>query len=83
MRSLDNINLENSYAQDGKDFIFTDDDFKKISSKIYTLAGIVLRPEKKGMVYARLLKRIKELNIASFSDYLSYLNTMNRKKLFI
>ncbi|CAO4834204.1 MAG: Chemotaxis protein methyltransferase [Holosporales bacterium] len=56
------------------EFEFTDYDFQVISEKIHSLCGIVLKLEKKSMVYARLSRRLRELKIASFREYLEYLN---------
>ncbi|MBP9753098.1 MAG: protein-glutamate O-methyltransferase [Proteobacteria bacterium] len=55
------------------EYDFTQDDFDQIQKKIHTLCGIVLRPEKKSMVYARLIKRLKALSLNSFKEYLHYL----------
>ncbi len=52
-----------------KEFPFTDADFKDISQRVMGLTGIVLRDEKKTLVYSRLAKRLRALQLSSFSDY--------------
>lgn len=53
----------------------TDADFYRIRDIIYQQAGIVLASHKKDMVYNRLLRRIRELKLRSFSQYLQLLET--------
>ncbi len=48
-------------------------DFAKLSSFIYELCGIKMPDSKKIMVEARLRKRLKELNMKSYSQYCEYL----------
>jgi len=48
-------------------------DFQKISALIYQRAGIVLAAHKQEMVYNRLLRRVRALNLANFSQYIQYL----------
>lgn len=49
-------------------------DFLSIKNRIKNYAGIDLSSGKKTMVYNRLSKRIKVLNLNSFEEYLSLLN---------
>lgn len=63
------------------EFEFTDYDFQVISGKIHSLCGIVLKIEKKSMVYARLSRRLRELKIASFREYLDYLNLHENEEI--
>ncbi|WKX25356.1 protein-glutamate O-methyltransferase CheR [Tatumella ptyseos] len=48
-------------------------DFQKISALIYQRAGIVLAAHKQEMVYNRLLRRVRALNLTNFSQYIQYL----------
>lgn len=57
-------------APDEREFAFTDHDFTYICRLIYERTGIHLRPEKREMVYGRLVKRLRALQLSRFSDYL-------------
>lgn len=50
----------------------TDSLFKKFSSLVFDNTGIFLKPEKKELLNARLGKRLRQCNIASFKDYYDY-----------
>jgi len=52
--------------------ILTDRDFNKFSAFIYDICGIKLPPIKKTMLSARLQKRLRRLNLSSYSAYLDY-----------
>lgn len=45
----------------------------KISALIYQRAGIVLTSQKKDMVFNRLSRRLRELNLSRFDEYISLL----------
>lgn len=65
-----------SFVGDGqKEFAFTEHDFNDIISRIYRLAGIVLQSHKKDMVYGRLARRLRVLDMNSFAEYLNYLDS--------
>lgn len=53
------------------DFLFTDRDFQRIAGLIGAHAGIVLSEIKKDLVYGRLVKRLRQLGLQSFSDYIT------------
>lgn len=53
----------------------TDQEFQKFSSFIYDVCGIKLPFNKKTMLSARLNKRLRQMSIASFSDYFNYVMT--------
>jgi len=55
------------------EFAFTADDFKRISSLMYQRAGVCLPPNKAEMVYNRLSKRLRALELTTFSAYLEHL----------
>ncbi len=54
-------------------FPFTSDDFHRIRSLIYRVAGISLAPSKKDLVYSRLARRLRVRQIDSFSAYIRLL----------
>ncbi|MGK7397117.1 MAG: CheR family methyltransferase [Candidatus Cyclobacteriaceae bacterium M3_2C_046] len=49
------------------------EEFKRLSVFINTGYGIKMPPEKKTMLQCRLQKRLRELNMSSFSDYCDYI----------
>jgi len=51
----------------------SEQDFSEFSKFIYTEYGIKMPPIKKTMLQGRLLKRIRELKMTSFTDYKNYL----------
>lgn len=51
----------------------TDDDFKVLVTLVHEKLGIVLASHKKSMVYRRLSKRLSELNMQSFGEYIKFL----------
>ncbi len=55
----------------------TDRDFQKVSKLIYKLCGINLKEGKKALVRARLIKRLRALNIESIRKYIKYLESKN------
>lgn len=48
-------------------------EFDEVASLVFSQAGIVLGPEKRSMVMARLLKRLKARSITSVEEYLKLL----------
>lgn len=63
-----------------REFEFTDEDFKDISQKLTKLSGIVLRQNKHDMVYGRLARRLRLLDINSFPEYRAYLESSEGKE---
>ena len=51
------------------DFEMSDRDFKDIAAMLYADAGIYMPESKTTLVYSRLVKRLRALNLASFRDY--------------
>lgn len=60
-------------TQGKREFVFTSADFDKIRTLIYDHAGISLAPVKADMVYSRLARRLRALNLADFQSYLDFL----------
>ena len=58
-----------------RDFEFSEKDFKYIRDLISDHTGIVLAEHKVDMVYGRLTRRLRELNLTSFDNYLSNLES--------
>jgi len=52
-----------------------DKELEKVSQLIYQRAGIVLSSQKRDMVYNRLSRRLRELKLTHFSEYLSRLES--------
>ncbi len=50
----------------------SDEEFKKLSEFIYNEYGIRMPPVKKVMLQSRLQKRLRELGITSFKEYVNY-----------
>lgn len=62
-----------------REFHFTRDDFDQVRKLIYAHAGISLAPIKQDMVYSRLARRLRALNLSNFQDYLHYLQSGNNE----
>jgi hypothetical protein len=59
--------------QEEREFLFTRDDFVRIKSLIYRHAGISLSDAKTDMVYSRIGRRLRALDMQSFKHYLDAL----------
>ncbi|QCU90426.1 CheR family methyltransferase [Thiomicrorhabdus sediminis] len=59
-----------------REFDFQEKDFQRIKNIVYDFAGIDLNDSKKNLVYNRLSKRIRFLNLSSFSSYIDYVDKM-------
>jgi chemotaxis protein methyltransferase CheR len=66
-------NLSASSAGRAREFVFTTADFDQVRKLIYAHAGISLAPIKQDMVYSRLARRLRALNLDTFQQYLNYL----------
>lgn len=53
------------------EFAFTDADFGRVRALIHRHAGIALNASKRSMAYSRLARRVRELRLGSFGDYLA------------
>ena len=63
----------NAVADAGREFAFSAEHFRLISERVYRFSGIRLPEGKREMVYARLARRLRSLGLASFDDYLRFL----------
>lgn len=59
----------------GKEFPFGAADFKRVRDMIYKKAGIALADSKHEMVYSRLSRRLRALNLETFTQYLDILES--------
>ncbi|RED54073.1 CheR family methyltransferase [Aestuariispira insulae] len=64
---------EKKALETDREFHFTDADFHKLSKMVYERTGIVLKDHKKNMVYGRISRRLRQLDLDQFKDYLSLL----------
>jgi chemotaxis protein methyltransferase CheR len=56
-----------------REFAFSDLDFRSLSQLAYEHAGIVLPESKRNLVYGRLSRRLRTLELPSFREYREYL----------
>ncbi|MBL4894690.1 MAG: protein-glutamate O-methyltransferase CheR [Emcibacter sp.] len=56
-----------------REFEWRDQDYKFLAALLHEKTGIVLNENKKEMMYGRLVRRLRKLNIKSFGDYCNYL----------
>lgn len=63
--------------REAREFEFTRDDFVRIKSLIYRHAGISLSDAKTDMVYSRIGRRLRALDMHSFKQYLDTLEHRN------
>ncbi len=56
-----------------REFEWRDQDFEFLANLLYEKTGIVLNEKKKEMMYGRLVRRLRALDIKSFADYCDYL----------
>ncbi|OUS23330.1 chemotaxis protein CheR ['Osedax' symbiont bacterium Rs2_46_30_T18] len=67
-----------------REFCFTDAHFKRVKTVLYAHAGIVLANNKQDMAYNRLVRRIRDLNLQNFDQYLEDIESdVNEFSLFI
>jgi chemotaxis protein methyltransferase CheR len=55
-----------------REFELTEEDFRFLARQVYDLTGIVIHERKRDMLYSRLSRRLRTLNLASFRDYCDY-----------
>ncbi|MBU8976780.1 MULTISPECIES: CheR family methyltransferase [unclassified Lysobacter] len=59
-------------TSDDREFTFDDRDFRRVCRMIREYAGIHLHPHKRDMVYSRLARRVRALDMDRFGDYLDF-----------
>lgn len=55
--------------RDARQYRFTDRDFRALTRLVHDRTGIALSDQKRDLVYGRLSKRLRQLQMDSFSDY--------------
>lgn len=63
-----------------REFNFQDGDFNRVKKIVYDYAGIDLNESKKNLVYNRLSKRIRFLNMQTFAEYLNYVEAQGESE---
>lgn len=63
-----------------REFDFQDGDFNRVKKIVYDYAGIDLNDSKKNLVYNRLSKRIRFLNMQTFTEYLNYVEAQGESE---
>jgi chemotaxis protein methyltransferase CheR len=58
-----------------REFEFTEKEFRFLADLVYARVGITLGENKKDMVYGRLVRRLRKLNIATFAGYCQFLQS--------
>lgn len=56
------------------EFELTSTELQRICNKAFGITGIVLGEQKKPMIYSRLVRRLRALNLTSFTDYLDFVD---------
>jgi chemotaxis protein methyltransferase CheR len=64
-----------------KEFPMTNKDFQRIAKLAGHYTGIVLGEHKRDMVYGRIARRVRKLNLDSFSNYLDFLEGNPQQEL--
>jgi chemotaxis protein methyltransferase CheR len=52
-----------------QEFEFTDSEFRRLRELVHARTGIALSDAKRELVYGRLARRLRKLNLASFAEY--------------
>lgn len=55
-----------------REFEFTEEDFRFLARQVNERTGIVINERKRDMLYSRLSRRLRSLNLASFSEYCDF-----------
>jgi chemotaxis protein methyltransferase CheR len=55
-----------------REYELTEEDFRFLARQVYDLTGIVIHERKRDMLYSRLSRRLRTLNLANFRDYCDY-----------
>lgn len=64
-----------THTEREREFSYQQADFEHVRQKIYNHAGISLADHKKDLVYNRLVRRLRALQMDSFKHYLEYLDS--------
>ncbi len=72
---------KNAQLLNNREFEFSAKDFKYISDVIADRTGIVLSEAKHDMVYSRLARRLRQLKLTEFSQYLSLIKSGDENEI--
>ncbi len=64
-----------------KEFVLTDAEFAEIRRRVKAQSGIALGENKRELVYGRLSRRLRALNLDNFTEYLAVLDDGNEQEL--
>ncbi len=67
-------------GDEGREFEFSDADFRALAKLAYEHAGISLGEGKRNLVYTRISRRLRTLGLATFQDYRAFLS-QDRKEI--
>jgi chemotaxis protein methyltransferase CheR len=67
-------------SQSSREFEFSDDDFSSLRALVREVTGITLSETKRELVYGRLSRRLRALNLNSFREYRDLLSGSNAKE---
>ncbi len=56
-----------------REFLYTQDDFNYIRKLVYDISGIQLSDAKQDMLYSRLARRLRVIQLGSFAEYCQYI----------
>jgi chemotaxis protein methyltransferase CheR len=56
-----------------REYDLTEEDFRFLARQVYDLTGIVIHERKREMLYARLSRRLRSLNLSNFRRYCDYI----------
>jgi chemotaxis protein methyltransferase CheR len=73
--------IANKAASAEREFKFTDRDFNFVKNLVGEQTGIVLSEAKRNMVYSRLARRLRALDLVDFKDYLGLLKENDQTEL--
>ncbi len=73
------LQLDEGKEHEGREFTFNDREFTFLADFVNKQVGIVLSEQKKDMVYSRLVRRLRTLNLTSFSEYCALLKSEEGK----
>ena len=63
-----------------KEFIFKDSDFRKLIAIVHDRTGISIAEHKKDMMYGRIARRLRALDLKKFDDYIAFLESDSGEK---
>lgn len=68
---------KNQIIFDDREFEFSEKDFNFIVDLVHKKTAIYIQSHKKNMIYSRIARRIRKLNLKTFAQYCDYLQSEN------